>query len=77
MSDDSPEMLAARLRTAFDLCELGEPMRHEELRREHPGTTDEEIEARLVARLWTRPGAEHGDAWVAPSPGRRPALEPR
>jgi hypothetical protein len=65
-NDDSPETIAARLRTAFDLCELGESMRRAQLRREHPGATDDEIEARLVAWLWTRPGAEHGDAWGRP-----------
>ena len=66
MPDDSAEALAMRLRMAFDLCELGESMRRAQLRREHPDATDEEIEARLVAWLQTRPGAEHGDAWGRP-----------
>ena len=63
VADDSPDALAIRLRTAFDLCELGESMRRAQLRREHPDATDEEIEALLVAWLETRPGAEHGDGW--------------
>jgi hypothetical protein len=58
--------LAARLRIAFDLCEMGESMRCAQLRREHPGATADEIEALLVAWLWTRPGAEHGDGWGRP-----------
>ena len=66
MADDPPEVLAARLRTTFDLCELGESIRRAQLRREHPGATDEEIEALLIAWLQTRPGAEHGDAWGRP-----------
>jgi hypothetical protein len=61
--DDPLEALAARLRTAFDLCSLGESMRRAQLRREHPDATDEELEALLVAWLETRPGAEHGDGW--------------
>jgi hypothetical protein len=63
--DDSATM-AARLRTAFELCALGESMRRARLRREHPNATDDEIEAMLVAWLETRPGAEHGDAWGRP-----------
>ncbi|HBH04691.1 MAG: hypothetical protein A2W08_12165 [Candidatus Rokubacteria bacterium RBG_16_73_20] len=63
MADDSPDSPAIRLRTAFDLCELGESMRRAQLRREHPGATDEEVEALLVTWLETRPGAEQGDGW--------------
>ena len=66
MTEDSDEVIAARLRAAFDLCELGEAMRRAQLRREDPGATDDEIEARLVDWLRTRPGAEHGDAWGRP-----------
>jgi len=66
VADDPPDVLAARLRTAFDLCELGESVRRAQLRREHPEATDEEIEALLVIWLQTRPGAEHGDSWGRP-----------
>ena len=66
MTDDSPEAMAARLRTAFDLCELGESVHRAQLRREHPAATDDEIEALLIAWLETRPGAEHGDACGRP-----------
>jgi hypothetical protein len=66
VTDDSPDAVAARLRTALDLCELGESMRRAQLHREHPDATDEEIETLLVAWLQTRPGAEHGDGWGRP-----------
>jgi hypothetical protein len=63
VSDESPEVLAARLRTALDLCALGESMRRAQLRREHPDASDAELEAKLITWLETRPGAEDGDAW--------------
>jgi hypothetical protein len=66
--DDPPQVLAARLRTTFDLCALGESMRRAQLRREHPDASEAELEALLVAWLQTRPGAEHGDSWGRPVP---------
>jgi len=57
---------ALRLRTALDLCEMGEAMRRAQLRREHPGATDDEIEDLVISWLETLPGAEHGDAWGRP-----------
>ena len=66
VDDDSADALAARLRTALDLCEMGESMRRAQLRREHPAATDDEIEALLITWLETRPGAEHGDGWGRP-----------
>jgi hypothetical protein len=66
VADDSPDVLAARLRTALDLSAMGESMRRAQLRREHPEATDDEIEAMVIAWLETRPGAEHGDAWGRP-----------
>jgi hypothetical protein len=66
VADDSPEILAGRLRTAFDLFELGESMRRAQLRREHPDATDGEIEVLLAAWLRARPGAEYGDSWGRP-----------
>ena len=68
MADEPSSVLAARLRMALDLCELGESMRRAQLRRERPEATDEEIEALLIAWLETRPGAEHGDSWGRPIP---------
>jgi len=60
------EAAARRLRLALDLFRTGEAMMRERLRREHPELSEQEIEARLVAWLQERPGAESGDA-----PGRR------
>ena len=61
--DESVNAMAARLRTAFDLCALGESMRRAQLRREYPQATEDDVEALLAAWLQTRPGAEHGDGW--------------
>jgi Rv0078B-related antitoxin len=66
VADDSLDVMAARLRTAFELCALGESMRRAQLRREHPDATDEDIETMLVDWLQSRPGAEHGDGWGRP-----------
>jgi len=71
---DSAAVVAARSRTALDLCALGESMRRAQLRREHPSASDDEIEALLAAWLEERPGAEHGDRWGRPiswPPSRR------
>lgn len=60
------EAAARRLRLAFDLFTTGEAMMRQRLRREHPDLSEQEIDARLLAWLQERPGAECGDA-----PGRR------
>lgn len=57
-----PETPAQRLRIALDLHELGVEMMRQKLRREAPEATEDEIQARLVAWLQDRPGAEYGDA---------------
>ena len=57
---------AARLRLAFELFAAGESMKREQIRRDHPGASDEEIERMLREWLSDRPGAEHGDAEGAP-----------
>jgi hypothetical protein len=62
---------AHRLRIALELFQAGEEMMRQTLRRRHPDLGETEIEARLVAWLRERPGAELGDA-----PGR-PAAWPR
>ena len=56
--DETP---AQRLRIALDLFEFGTDMMRQKLRREAPEATDDEIQARLVAWLQERPGAELGD----------------
>jgi Rv0078B-related antitoxin len=72
LTGDSHDVLALRLRTALDLCEMGEAMRRAQLKRERPDASDEEIENLLIAWLETRPGAEHGDAWGRPISWPRP-----
>lgn len=58
--------IAARLRTAIDLCAAGIAMMRQNLRRRHPAPTDHEIEEELVKWLRHRPGAEHGDSCGRP-----------
>lgn len=53
---------AERLRLALEMFGTGEAMMRQKLRRQHPDETDAEIEARLIAWLQERPGAEAGDA---------------
>jgi len=67
MTDMDARLDAAsqRLRLALDLFRTGEELMRQKLRREHPELSAPEIEARLVAWLHERPGAESGDA-----PGR-------
>jgi len=69
-----PEMTPAEaLRTAFDLYEFGENVMRQNLRREHPGAGEAEIELLIREWLQRRPGAEEGDA--SGRPCRRPAFE--
>ena len=63
---ESSSTAAERFRIAMDLFQTGVDLMRQNLRREHPDDSDEEIEARLADWLKTRPGAEHGDC-----PGRR------
>lgn len=69
-SDSSP--VAARLLAALDLHEVGVDLMRQNLRRRHPRSSDEDIDARLKAWLLTRPGAEAGDC-----PGRAVDLATR
>jgi hypothetical protein len=66
VAQDSPDVLAARLRAALELSNMGIAIRRAQLRREHPEATDDHIEALVLAWLHARPGAEHGDAWGRP-----------
>jgi len=65
MKDSSLAEAAAKLRTALDMYALGESIMQQNLRREFPNASAEEIEAKILKWLADRPGAEHGDA-----PGR-------
>jgi hypothetical protein len=62
----SQQEAARRLRLALDLFETGVAIMEQNLRREHPQATEEEIQEKLFQWLRHRPGAEDGDA-----PGRR------
>ena len=50
-----------RFRVALELFEDGVRLMEQNLRREHPDDSDEDIEKKLRAWLRHRPGAEHGD----------------
>lgn len=64
--------LAENLRLTFDLCAAGEAIKEQQLRREHPRASDEEIETLLVTWLQQRPGAPYGDAEGQPASWPRP-----
>jgi hypothetical protein len=55
-------LLRDKLLLAFDLHEAGVLMYRARLGREHPELATDEIDARVVAWLLERPGAEFGDA---------------
>ena len=69
---DAHHQAAARLRAALEMFETGVQMMRQNLRRSHPTLSDAEIEARLTAWLWERPGAEFGDAVGRRVPWPRP-----
>jgi len=73
MTRHGQEIMAQRLRLAFDLYEAGEDLMRQNLRRQNPQADAAEIERRLVAWLRHRPGAEQGDAVGVPGtwPRRR------
>lgn len=52
----------AKLHLAFELFEAAEALMRQRLKREMPGASEDEIEAKIVAWLQDRPGAPHGDA---------------
>ncbi len=54
-----PEILA-RMESAFELYELAEQIMLQNIRRRHPGLTDEELEERLVAWLQHRDADSYG-----------------
>ena len=65
MASTNPS-LANAFRATLDLFETGLGLMRQNLRRDHPDATAQEIERRLRQWLQDRPGAEAGD-----SPGRR------
>ena len=54
--------IAERFGLALDLFATGEALVRQRICREHPDLNQAEVEARLVAWLESRPGAECGDA---------------
>lgn len=54
-------LAAQRMKTTLELFDAGVEIKRENLCREDPAASDEEIEVRLRAWLSHRPGAEHGD----------------
>jgi hypothetical protein len=61
VNDETSAELGSRLRFALELAHTGVVIMRQNLRREHPHATPEEIERLLDAWLSTRPGAEAGD----------------
>ena len=66
-----PETPAERLRIAFELFEFAEAMVRQNWRRKHPGASEAELDAAVIAWLSRRPGAEYGDAEGHPVPWPR------
>jgi hypothetical protein len=58
---------ADKLRAALELHDVGVALMRQNLRRRHPGESDQLIDERLTKWVRTRPGAEHGDAAGRPS----------
>jgi len=52
---------AERLQLTLELFQAGLDMKRQNLRREFPGATEQELEERLRVWLQQPPGAEHGD----------------
>ena len=61
----------ARVRTTFELYEMAEAMMRQNLRRQFPQESEEQIEARVVAWLQDRPGEPISDAASGPFRVRR------
>ena len=74
MAPTSPTTPSAAnaFRTTLDLFETGLGLMRQNLRRDRPDATEQEIERRLYQWLQDRPGAEFGDC-----PGRRVDLSGR
>lgn len=57
----TPQSVAEAFRTALELFETGLDLMRENLRRTHPGASEEQIERLLHEWLLERPGAQSGD----------------
>lgn len=57
-----PDSPSARMRLALELSSTADEMRAQRFRRENPGMSEDEVEARMEAWRGSRPGAEAGDA---------------
>jgi hypothetical protein len=57
----TPPSVTDAFRTALELFETGLDLMRENLRRNHPGASEEQIERLLLEWLLERPGAESGD----------------
>jgi Rv0078B-related antitoxin len=62
LSPEELERMGRRLLTALRMFEPGVAMKRAQLRREHPEATEQELKLLVRRWLFTRPGAEHGDA---------------
>lgn len=56
-----PEILE-RMQMTFELYEVAETMKRQNVRRRHPELGEEEVEQRVLDWLRQRPGAPQGDA---------------
>ncbi|MEW6279969.1 MAG: hypothetical protein AB1758_15170 [Candidatus Eremiobacterota bacterium] len=68
---EAPELSALeKFRQAMEMVDSGHEMMRLNLKREYPDESEEQIEARLVAWIRQRPGAEFGDGEGVPSTRR-------
>ena len=61
MASSTSQSAAAAFRTTLDLFETGLRLMRQNLRRDHPEATEQEIDRQLREWLHRRPGAESGD----------------
>jgi hypothetical protein len=59
---------ARGLTLAFELTDFGIRIRAQRFRREHPGASEEDVEAFIQSWFLARPGAPDGDAVGRPRP---------
>ena len=70
MVPEEPLSAAERLGLSLQLCDAGQTLMLQNLRRDFPDESELQLEERLVLWLQTRPGAELGDAEGTPSDWR-------